>query len=61
MALSIGDEWITSDQCPQVAMLIRSGWVLSWRNGRYDREQAIAAMRRAETGDLTTEPESPPA
>jgi hypothetical protein len=58
MALSIDDVWITSDQCPQVAMSIRIGWVLSWRNGRYDRPQAIAAMERAEVGDLTTDPES---
>jgi hypothetical protein len=61
MTLSIGNSWITSDQCPQVAMSIRSGWVLSWRNGRYDRRQAIAAMERAESGDLTTDPDSPPA
>jgi hypothetical protein len=61
MALSIDDVWITSDQCPQVAMSIRIGWVLSWRNGRYDRPQAIAAMERAEAGDLTTDPESPSA
>jgi hypothetical protein len=58
MTLSIDDVWITSDRCPQVAMSIRIGWVLSWRNGRYDREQAIAAMERAEAGDLTTDPGS---
>lgn len=56
MALTITDEWITSDQCPQVAMATPSGWVLSWRRGSYDREQAIAAMTRAEQGDLTTDP-----
>jgi hypothetical protein len=61
MALSIDDVWITSDQCPHVAMSIRIGWVLSWRNGRYDRGQAIAAMERAEAGDLTAESESPSA
>jgi hypothetical protein len=59
MALSIGDTWITSDQCPQVALSIRTGWVLSWRNGCYDRQQAVAAMTRAEHGDLTTNPAAP--
>jgi hypothetical protein len=58
MTLSIGRSWITSDQCPQVAMSIRAGWVLSWRNGCYDRLQAIAAMELAESGDLTTDPAS---
>jgi hypothetical protein len=60
MTLSIDTTWITSDRCPQVAMFMRIGWVLSWRNGRYDRGQAIAAMERAESGDLTTDPASLP-
>ena len=58
MTLSIGPIWITSDQCPQVAMSVRNGWVLSWRNGCYDRQEAIAAMTRAEFGDLATDPSS---
>jgi hypothetical protein len=60
MTLSIDTTWITSDQCPQAAMFTRIGWVLSWRNGRYDRGQAVAAMERAESGDLTTDPASLP-
>jgi hypothetical protein len=57
MALTIGDEWIRSDQCPHVAKAISGGgWVLSWRSGRYDRDQAILAMTRAEHGDLLTDP-----
>jgi hypothetical protein len=59
MTLSIGDTWITSDQCPQVALSIRNGWVLSWRNGCYDRQEAVTAMTRAEHGDLGTDPASP--
>jgi hypothetical protein len=58
MTLSIDRTWIISDRCPQVAMAIRAGWVLSWRNGCYDHEQAVAAMTRAEAGDLTTDPAS---
>ena len=58
MTLSIGHIWITSDQCPQVAMSVRNGWVLSWRNGCYDRQEAIAAMTRAEFGDLAFDPSS---
>ncbi|HEV7935177.1 MAG TPA: hypothetical protein VGP70_23060 [Actinomadura sp.] len=42
-------------------MAIPPGWVLSWRPGCYDREQAIAAMTRAEHGDLTTDPATAPA
>jgi hypothetical protein len=63
MALTIGDIWITSDRCPQVAMSVPGrGWVLSWRPGCCDRQQAIAAMIRAECGDLATDPAaSPPA
>ena len=56
MTLSIDRNWIISDRCPQVAMATRAGWVLSWRNGCYDRDQAVAAMTRAEAGDLTTDP-----
>jgi|1185.fasta_scaffold34361_2 hypothetical protein len=57
MALTIGDDWIRSDQCAQVAKAISDGgWVLSWRSGRYDRDQAILAMTRAEQGDLLTDP-----
>jgi hypothetical protein len=57
MALTIGEEWIRSDRCPQVAKAISGGgWVLSWRPGRYDRDQAIAAMLQAEHGDLFTDP-----
>jgi hypothetical protein len=59
MTLSIDHVWITSDQCPQVALSIRKGWVLSWRNGCYERREAIAAMTRAESGDLATDPASP--
>jgi hypothetical protein len=61
MGLTVTDTWITSDRCPQVAMAIPPGWVLSWRPGCYDREQAIAAMTRAEHGDLTTDPATAPA
>jgi hypothetical protein len=56
MTLSMDQDWITSDQCPQVAMSIRNGWVLSWRNGCYDHQQAIAAMTLAESGDLAKDP-----
>lgn len=59
MTLTIDHTWISSDRCPQVALSTRIGWVLSWRNGCYDRQQAIAAMTRAENGDLTTNPRSP--
>ncbi|MEU5884372.1 hypothetical protein [Spirillospora sp. NPDC047279] len=53
MALDIGEEWITSDRCKQVAKATRDGWVLSWCSGRFDRDEAVAAMNRAEEGDLS--------
>jgi hypothetical protein len=57
MALRIGDEWISSDRCPQVAMAIPGeGWVLSWRRGVWTKNEAISAMVRAEHGDLRTDP-----
>jgi hypothetical protein len=57
MALTIGDEWIYSDRCPQVAKAIPGeGWVLSWRPGRFTRHEAVIAMIHAEHGDLLTEP-----
>jgi hypothetical protein len=37
------------------------GRVLSWRPGRYDPDQAIMAMIRAEGGDLRTDPAAAPA
>jgi hypothetical protein len=60
MALTITDAWITSDRCPQAAKAISDGWVLSWRPGIYERDQAIAAMTRAENGDLTTDSAAEP-
>lgn len=57
MALTIGDEWICSDRCPQVAKAIPGeGWVLSWRPGRFTRDEAVIAMLGAEHGDLLTGP-----
>jgi hypothetical protein len=57
MGLTIGDEWIRSDRCLQVAMRVRGArWVLSWRPGLYGRDEAIVAMTRAERGDLLTDP-----
>lgn len=57
MALTIGDEWICSDQCPQVAKAIPGeGWVLSWRPGRFTKDEALFAMIRAEHGDLSHRP-----
>ncbi|MFI6909983.1 hypothetical protein ACIBKY_52585 [Nonomuraea sp. NPDC050394] len=60
MTLHFDKEWITSDRCKQVAKAEPRGrWVLSWRPGTYSRDQAIAAMTRAENGDLATDPEQP--
>jgi hypothetical protein len=56
MALTIGDEWIRSDRCLQVAMAVLGGWVLSWRRGLWTRDEAIIAMIRAERGDLLPHP-----
>ncbi|MFD9950341.1 hypothetical protein ACFWYW_56690 [Nonomuraea sp. NPDC059023] len=61
MTLRFDGEWIISDSCKQVAKAEPGGgWVLSWLSGTYDREQAIALMTRAESGDLDTDPEQPP-
>jgi hypothetical protein len=43
---------------PKSPCSTRVGWILSWRNGCYDRRQAIAATERAESGDLRTDPAS---
>ncbi|MFI6906087.1 hypothetical protein ACIBKY_32825 [Nonomuraea sp. NPDC050394] len=60
MTLQFDSEWITSDSCKQVAKAEPRGrWVLSWRPGSYSRDQAIAALTRAESGDLATDPEQP--
>ncbi|MFI6909993.1 hypothetical protein ACIBKY_52645 [Nonomuraea sp. NPDC050394] len=60
MTLQFDSEWITSYSCKQVAKAEPRGrWVLSWRPGAYSRDQAIAAMTRAESGDLATDPELP--
>lgn len=60
MTLQFDREWITSDSCKQVAKAEPGGgWVLSWCPGTYSRDQAIAAMTRAEQGDLDTDPELP--
>ncbi|MFI6296568.1 hypothetical protein ACIBEJ_33600 [Nonomuraea sp. NPDC050790] len=60
MTLRFDGEWIISDRCTQVAKAEPRGrWVLSWRPGTYSRDQAIAAMTRAENGDLDTDPEQP--
>jgi hypothetical protein len=57
MTLTIGDEWINSDQCPQVAKAIcGDGWVLSWRPGLFTKDEAVVAMIHAERGDLLIDP-----
>lgn len=60
MTLRIGDEWICSDRCPQMAKAIPGqGWVLSWRPGRFTKDEAIASMIRVEHGDLAPTPPRP--
>lgn len=60
MGLTITDTHMTSDGCPNVAVLREGGWTVTGYPGRlFDRDQAITAMLLAELLALTVQADGP--